>query len=171
MFMPMRIELEIAGMGDAAAIAALRLATARQLTERYGHGAWSATNASTGGVEMETRTGELFLARAEGSVVATLRLSSKNPWIGEDDFFPPKKNPLYLTSMAVHPAAQRQGIGRACVEAVKRSARSRGVGAIRLDAFDAPAGAGEFYRKCGFREIRRAVYFDAPLIWFEYAMK
>jgi GNAT superfamily N-acetyltransferase len=167
----MRIELEIADKADAAAIAALWHATAHQLTERYGHGAWSATNASIGGVEVETRTGELFLARVEGSVVATLRLSPRNPWIGEIDFFTARENPLFLTSMAVHPAAQRQGIGRACVEAVKRIAISRGAGAIRLDAFDAPAGAGEFYRKCGFREVRRAVYFDAPLIWFEYAME
>ena len=166
----MRVELEIADKGDAAAIAALRHAAARQLTERYGHGVWSATNASIGGVEAEALTGELFVAREAGSVVATLRLSDRNPWVGEEDFFPAREKPLYLTSMAVHPKAQRQGIGRACVEAVKRIARSRGADAIRLDAFDARAGAGEFYRKCGFREVRRGVYFDAPLIWFEFVM-
>ena len=39
--------------------------------------------------------------------------------------------------------------------------------AIRLDAFDADAGAGEFYSKCGFREVGRASYRSVPLIYFE----
>jgi len=163
----MRIELEQAGEADAAAIAALRHASARQLTQRYGHGAWSATNASIGGVAMEARSGELFLARTEGSVVASLRLSGRNPWLGDIGFFTSRTQPLYVTSMAVHPAVQRQGMGRAAVEAVFRLAAMRGNDAIRLDAFDAPAGAGGFYRKCGFRDVRRAQYFDTPLIWFE----
>jgi GNAT superfamily N-acetyltransferase len=164
----MLLQLELARDADAAAIAALRHAAARQLTQRYGQGPWSATNASIGGVEIEIRTGELFLARVEEVVAASLRLSGQNPWLGRMDFFTESANPLFLTSMAVHPTVQRQGVGRACVEAVKRLAAERRAGAIRLDAFDAPAGAGEFYRKCGFREVRRARYFDTPLIWFEY---
>jgi hypothetical protein len=39
--------------------------------------------------------------------------------------------------------------------------------AIRLDAYDAEAGAGEFYRKYGFREVGRASYRNVPLIYFE----
>jgi hypothetical protein len=39
--------------------------------------------------------------------------------------------------------------------------------AIFLDAYDAEAGAGEFYRKCGFREAGRATYRNTPLIYFE----
>ena len=39
--------------------------------------------------------------------------------------------------------------------------------AIRLDAYDSQAGAGEFYRKCGFREAGRASYRGTPLIYFE----
>jgi GNAT superfamily N-acetyltransferase len=166
----MQIELEHALESDAAAIAALRHAVARELTKRYGHGAWSATNASLGGVEMEIRTGELFVVRADGFLIATLRLSTQNPWIGNTDFFTERPRCLYLTSMAVRPSTQRQGFGRACVEAVKSRARASGVGAIRLDAFDAPAGAGEFYRKCGFREVHRDRYFDTPLIWFEFLL-
>lgn len=163
----MRLELEPARDADAAAIAALRHAAARQLTQRYGHGAWSATHASIGGVELEARGGELFVARIEHTIMATLRLSAKNPWMGDTGFFTPCAQPLFLTSMAVHPGVQRQGIGRACVEAAKRFGAARHAGAIRLDAFDAPAGAGEFYRKCGFREVQRAQYFDTPLVWLE----
>ena len=39
--------------------------------------------------------------------------------------------------------------------------------AIRLDAYDAPAGAGDFYAKCGFREVGRATYRGVPLVYFE----
>ena len=163
----MQVELEPASEGDAAAIAALRHSVAHELTKRYGHGAWSATHASIGGVEMEIRTGELFVVREAGFLMATLRLSNQNPWIGNTDFFTERARCLYLTSMAVRVSSQRQGIGRGCVEAVKRKARESGAGAIRLDAFDAPAGAGQFYKKCGFREVRRDRYFDTALIWFE----
>lgn len=39
--------------------------------------------------------------------------------------------------------------------------------AIRLDAFDAVAGAGLFYAKCGYREVARVAYKKDPLIYFE----
>ena len=39
--------------------------------------------------------------------------------------------------------------------------------AIRLDAFDAAAGAGDFYLKCGMREVARVVYKNDPLVYFE----
>jgi hypothetical protein len=39
--------------------------------------------------------------------------------------------------------------------------------AIRLDAYDDKAGAGDFYRTCGFAEVGRASYRGAPLVYFE----
>jgi len=36
-----------------------------------------------------------------------------------------------------------------------------------LDAYDAQAGAGEFYRKCGFEEVGRVIYRGTPLIYFQ----
>jgi hypothetical protein len=40
--------------------------------------------------------------------------------------------------------------------------------AVLLDAFDhAAAGVGEFYRKCGYREVGRVSYRHVPLIYFE----
>ena len=39
--------------------------------------------------------------------------------------------------------------------------------ALCLDAYDADAGAGGFYRKCGFTEVGRATYRHTPLIYFE----
>jgi hypothetical protein len=43
--------------------------------------------------------------------------------------------------------------------------------AIRLDAFNADAGAGGFYRKCGFREVASVVYRNDPLLYFELVLQ
>jgi ribosomal protein S18 acetylase RimI-like enzyme len=69
--------------------------------------------------------------------------------------------------MAVHPEQQRRGIGRQCLDEARKIAVKWPGDAIRLDAYEGEAGAGEFYRKCGFREVGRAVYRVAPLIYFE----
>jgi ribosomal protein S18 acetylase RimI-like enzyme len=85
-------------------------------------------------------------------------------------FFKDGDRPLYLTSMAVIPEMQRQGIGRRCIEGALDAARKWPGDAIRLDAYDAEAGAGEFYRKCGFHEVGRAEYRNVPLIYFEWLL-
>jgi hypothetical protein len=36
-----------------------------------------------------------------------------------------------------------------------------------LDAYDAAAGAGRFYARCGYQERGRVVYKGDPLIYFE----
>lgn len=153
---------------DAAAVAALRLAVSRELTARYGVGTWSYAAESEAGVRADIASSRVLIAREAAVVTATLRLSTRNPWLGDTSFFTPRRMPLFLTSMAVAPKVQRQGIGRICLEDVKRIAAEWGGDAIRLDAYDAPAGAGDFYRKCDFREVRRAPYNGTPLIFFEY---
>jgi ribosomal protein S18 acetylase RimI-like enzyme len=152
---------------DAAAIAALRMATARDLTARFGAGPWSFATESESSVVAELRTSTILFARDEGTVVGALRLSTKSPWIGNLDFFAPRERPIYLTSMAVMPKRQRQGIGRQLLAHARTTAVSMRGDAIRLDSYDALAGAGEFYRKCGFQERRRSEYNGTPLIWFE----
>jgi GNAT superfamily N-acetyltransferase len=62
---------------------------------------------------------------------------------------------------------QRRGVGRACLQDVRRIAHAWPADAIRLDAYDAPAGAGRFYERCGYREVGRVVYRKVPLIYFE----
>jgi hypothetical protein len=42
--------------------------------------------------------------------------------------------------------------------------------AIRLDAFDAVAGAGGFYVKCGMRDVGHVKYRNNPLIYFELVL-
>jgi ribosomal protein S18 acetylase RimI-like enzyme len=162
-----RVTLERATEDDAAAIAALRVAVSRQLTVQFGQGTWSFAMDTAGGVQLEVQSAEIFVAHGEGGLLATLRLSRRNPWLGDINFFTPAVRPLYLTSMAVAPAYQRRGIGRQCLDDARRLGRELEADALRLDSYDAPAGAGDFYRKCGFREGRRDSYHGTPLIWFE----
>ena len=72
--------------------------------------------------------------------------------------------------MAVRPDRQRQGIGSLMMEAVKTYANAFPADAIRLDAYDSPAGAGDFYRKCGYVERGRVVYKGNPLVYFEWIL-
>jgi hypothetical protein len=46
-------------------------------------------------------------------------------------------------------------------------ARELDAGAIRLDVWDAPAGAGGFYARCGYTPRGGKVYRGNPLLDFE----
>ena len=151
---------------DAAEIAAVRNAAAEDLTQRFGKGHWSGT-VSEKGVLYDLRTSTVWMVRSRGRVIATLRLATRKPWAIDISYFTPCVRPLYLTSMAVAPGWQRTGVGRRCLEQVLQIARDWPADAIRLDAYDAPAGAGAFYLKCGFREAGRTIYRGNPLVYFE----
>lgn len=111
---------------------------------------------------------DVFVAHYKGRLAATLRLTTKKPWAIDRTYFSASKRPLYLLSMAVTPDLQRQGIGQQCVELIREICRRWPADAIRLDAYDAPAGAGMFYAKCGFRNVGRAEYRGCPLLYFEW---
>jgi ribosomal protein S18 acetylase RimI-like enzyme len=68
----------------------------------------------------------------------------------------------------VDPDLQGQGIGRRCVDEARAIAKAWPADAIFLDAYDTAAGAGEFYRTCGFREVGRVIYKGTPLIYYEW---
>ena len=165
----MHLPLEPATAEDAEAIASLRNAVARDLTTRYGKGRGS-RNVSSRGVLYDMRRSSVYVARNESAVIATLTLGTRKPWAIDKTYFSACAKPLYLTSMAVAPGVQRRGIGRRCLEEAKRIARAWPGDMIRLDALAAESGAGEFYRKCGFREVGRASYRNVPLIYFEMAV-
>jgi GNAT superfamily N-acetyltransferase len=163
----MPLVFAVATNADAAAIAAVRMAASRELTARFGAGTWSFAAESEASVQAEIRSSTVLFARDEGVVVATLRLATRNPWLGNTNFFTPCNRPIFLTSMAVTPKWQRQGIGRQFLAEAKRVAIEMGGQILRLDSYAGPAGAGEFYRKCGFTEARRGDYNGTALIWFE----
>lgn len=163
----MAIAFQRAVLRDAADIAALRLSSAHDLTRRHGTGTWSFAAESAAGVRAEILGSDVLIAREGGQIIATLRLSTRSPWLGDINFFSPSARPLYLTSMVVEPARQRHGIGRQLLAEARRQARRLNGDAIRLDSYEGRAGAVEFYRKCGFREVHRAEYHGTPLVWLE----
>ena len=163
----MRFALELATPADAHEIAAVRSAAAADLKARYGDGPWAASTDTAAAVAIEVTAAETYVVRLTGTVIATLRLRSSSPWIGETKFFTPAEKPLHLTTMAVGPQWQRRGVGRSAVTHACQIASQLGADAIRLDCFDAPAGAGGFYERCGFRQIARTRYLGVPLLWFE----
>lgn len=162
----MRGFLTIAAEADAAAIAALQNAVASELTERFGIGHWSSV-ATERGVRASMKRASIFVVRDDRDIAATLTLATRKPWAIDRKYFTPVERPVYLLAMAVDPVRQRAGIGRACIEEALEIARDWPADAVCLDAYDTPAGAGDFYRKCGFTEVGRAEYRGTPLIYFE----
>jgi GNAT superfamily N-acetyltransferase len=116
------------------------------------------------------RTSKVFVARQGTGIVGTLRLATKKPWAIDTDYFSACRRPLYLLAMAVVPGPQRQGIGRFCLEEAKRVAKDWPADAIRLDAYDAKAGGGGFYARCGGKERGRVSYQGVPLIYYEFLL-
>ena len=162
----MRIQMSIATVDDLLPIVALRTAVAARLTAQFGSGLWSRCPTERG-VRFEMRTSKVFVARHSERLAATLRLATKKPWAIDLQYFRACGRPLYLLAMAVTPELQGRGIGQQCLKTAVEIGRGWPADAIRLDAYDANAGAGPFYEKCGFRKVGRSVYRGCPLLYYE----
>jgi len=162
----MELSFRIAVDHDAGAVAGLRSEVAQDLTRRYGPGHWSST-ATERGVLRDIRTSRVLLACHGKRLVGTLRLATKRPWAIDPAFFSLCNRVLYLTDMAVAPGLQGQGIGRHCLKQAETIAVVWPADAIRLDAYEGPVGAGEFYTKCGFQERGRVTYRRTRLVYYE----
>jgi len=164
-----QLSIREAVAAEAEEIAAVRMAAANELTRRFGLGLWSSTT-TTNAVMLAMKHGRVIIATHGPVIVGTLTLSKRKPWAIDKSYFTRVKTPIYLTNMAITPHAQSQGVGRALLADADVRTRTwpGGAGqAIRLDAFDADAGAGGFYERCGYRERGRIVFKSAPLIYFE----
>ncbi|MGH9628484.1 MAG: GNAT family N-acetyltransferase [Bryobacteraceae bacterium] len=169
----MNLTFENATASDAAALAALHSAVAECLTREFGNGPWSSAQTERGALNdlRNPRFSRILIARTSvGRIIGTLRLATKKPWAIDTSYFTTASKPLYLTSMAVHPGVQRYGVGRLLLKEAEAVARAWPADVIRLDAFDAEAGAGPFYAKCGFREVARVTYKQNPLVYFELVL-
>ena len=162
----MKLRFFTAIKSDAPELAALHTAANEDLTKRFGQGLWSSV-ATEKGMLFNMRHKRVIVARKGKRIVGTLNLQTKKPWSIDVSYFTPVNNALYLTAMAVLPAMQRQGVGRALLEEATKITRRWPAEAIRLDAWDADAGAGPFYAKCGYRELAHTSYKGNPLIYFE----
>ena len=138
----MKLRFRDATLGDVAVIAALQNAASGALTARFGAGHWSSL-VTERGAALSQRHARVRLGRSGKRVLTVVRLATKKPW----------------------------AIGRLALEDACAVARSWPADAIRLDAYDAPAGAGNFYLKCGFKERGRVLYRANPLIYCELLLE
>jgi len=155
-----------ATLDDVAIIGGLQNAAAGALTARFGPGRWSSL-VSERGMALAQRHARVRVGRDGKHILTVLRLATKKPWAIDVSYFTPVKRPLYLTGMAVSVAHQGQGLGSLALEDACTVARAWPTDAIRLDAYDAKAGAGGFYARCGFTERGRVVYKGDPLVYYE----
>jgi GNAT superfamily N-acetyltransferase len=161
-----RLRFRDAKADDVAVIAALQNAAAGALTARFGAGHWSSL-VTERSAALAQRHARVRLGISGKRVFTVLRLATKKPWAIDVSYFTPVKRPVYLTGMAVSVVHQGQGLGRKAIEDACAIARLWPADSIRLDAYDALAGAGNFYRKCGFKERGGVVYRGDPLIYYE----
>ena len=164
--MPLKLRFRDAVLKDAAAVAGLQNAAAGALTARFGVGHWSSL-VTERAAELSLRHAHVRLGLSGTRVLKVARLATKKPWAIDVSYFTPVRKPLYLTGMAVSVTHQGQGLGRLALEDIRATAEAWPGDAIRLDAYDAAAGAGRFYAGCGFRERGRVVYKGDPLIYYE----
>ena len=162
----MALNIDTAILDDARDIADMQTRVADDLTRLHGIGHWSA-HVTEDSVLRAISSSTVRVARDDGMIVATFRLVTKRPWAIDPAYFTSVSRPAYLLSMAVEPERQRTGIGRRLLADARLVAASRRAHAIRLDAYDSPAGAGSFYVSCGYTEVGRAVYRGVPLIYYE----
>ncbi len=162
----MNVTLTEATIADAPALAGLHTEVAERLTRDFGRGHWSTRHVGKGRLVCD--------AQCESTGGAATHEGHRNAPARDEEALGDRQGvlqrlpaPLYLTGMAVATAFQRRGIGRAMLEDAQRVARDWPADCIRLDAYDFPGGAGEFYAKCGFREVGRVVYRKTPLIYYE----
>jgi GNAT superfamily N-acetyltransferase len=107
------------------------------------------------------------IGRDGKQIITVLRLATKKPWAIDVSYFTAVKRPLYLTGMVVSVAHQGRGLGRLALGDAVAVAHAWPADAIRLDAFDADAGAGGFYARCGFTRRGRVIYKQDPLVYYE----
>jgi len=161
------ISIGVATARDASPLAALRAAVARDMKRQHGEGGWSAIPGKAT-VLRQIRASRVLVARASDEIVGTVRLTSANSAAFDSSAFTPVASALYVLGLAVAPTARHRGIGRRLMDAAKAAARAWPVEALWLDAYDGAAGAGPFYRRCGFREVGRTTFDGVPLIYLEW---
>lgn len=162
----MTLRFRDATLDDIAAVAAIQNAAAGALTARFGPGPWSAL-VSERDAALAQRHARVRIGRVGKRVLTVLRLATKKPWAIDIAYFTPVRRAVYLTGMAVAVEHQGRGLGTMALEDACIVAAEWPADAVRLDAYDAEAGAGGFYARRGFAERGRVVYKGDPLVYYE----
>ena len=102
-------------------------------------------------------------AAAGGEVVGAVITgpSSPAPYVSSSMFADPAAPALYISKLAVRPALQGGGLGRAALAALEALARERGLASLRLDALRAVPNLPRLYARAGFAVVATARASDA----------
>lgn len=120
----------------------------------------------------------MFVALLDGELAGTFALNAQGgERYGEITWREPSSPALYLHRLAVAPALQGRGWGRALLEAAQEEARSRGAAWLRLDVYEDNARLVHFYAAAGY-EARGRIRIDIgrddlpvlPLVCMERAL-
>jgi GNAT superfamily N-acetyltransferase len=163
------ITFSVATERDVVGLARMRTSVARAMTELHGKGHWS-SEITEARVKRSMMMARVVMAKDGGAIVGSLQLGTRKPWAINPAYFVASSRPLYLTDMAIAPDRQREGIGRMFLIEAEAIARAWPADAIRLDAYEGPAGAGTFYAKCGYTEVGRVRYRGVPLVYYELVL-
>lgn len=162
-----RVAISAGSVRDVRALAALRSAVARDMTQQHGPGPWS-TPASKALVLRQMRATHVLVARQAEDIVGTVRLIPARQGMFDFSAFTPAALALYVIGLAVSPHCQGEGVGRELMAAAKQVARAWPADALWLDTYAHAAGAGPFYEKCGFRRVGVGSINRASLAFYEW---
>jgi GNAT superfamily N-acetyltransferase len=161
------VKVRPATAAEVPAIQATRLSAAEELTDHHGDGQWSYVSSENTLVDA-LNSGLLFVIDADGMLVGTFRLTDRKIAFYQERWFAEPDAPAaYLRDMAIAPDRQRQGVGRQAIAAIEELAQRHGARALRLDAYVGPAGAGPFYRKCGYTRVHKGSFNNVQLEYYE----
>jgi GNAT superfamily N-acetyltransferase len=161
------VTLRKAGTDDIKLVRALLAAAARDLTARFGQGHWSKVR-SIETLRKYASNGTLYVIESRSAAVGTLMLTDRKIGFYKNEWFArPEDAAGYLMDMAIDPDHQRRGIGRQSMALAEHLAKLAELRAIRLDAYRGAAGAGPFYKKCGYKLVHRGEINGTALEYFE----
>jgi ribosomal protein S18 acetylase RimI-like enzyme len=171
------IEVRAARLDDADDLVALIDAAAAALTAKLGPGYWSKRASLRRMRERITDSDPAmiekawFVAEQGGVVVAVIALATRpfRSW-KKQLWARPDQPALGVFDLAVHPAAQRRGVGRALMRFAERTARTRGLPWVRLDAFAENPESNAFYRGIGYDERGEVSASGVALVLYERAV-
>jgi GNAT superfamily N-acetyltransferase len=161
------IQIRLASTEDAPLVRELRVAVAEHLTREHGTGHWSQVG-SVETIQDSAAAQILFVVEQGGELIGTFRLTDKKEaWYRASWFARPEAQAAYLRAMAIRPDDQRKGIGRFVMDWMEQRVQRKGLAALRFDAYDSKAGAGEFYRKCGYTHVHSGEFNGVALEYYE----
>ena len=132
------IEIRLAGVGDAGAMAGVLREAFEEYIEMYTEGGFAATTPTGDRIEARMDEGPAWVAMLDGEIVGTVAAV-------------PRGEELYVRSMAVLPSARGNRIGEMLLGYVEEFAREHGLNRLVLSTTPFLERAIARYEKWGFR--------------------